>query len=238
MSQTSEKLLEIYQLLYEAFGPQYWWPGETQIEIAVGAILTQNTSWSNVKKAITNLQNADCLSAEKLFELPNERLAELIKPAGYYNIKTKRLKNFINWFINDYSGDFKLLEDVNTNRLREELLSINGVGRETADSILLYALERPVFVIDAYTNRITQRHHLSDPEADYEQLRDLFESNVAWASSPCLHGQDGHATNTCQLYNEFHALIVRAGYLYCKPKPKCDQCPLNKLPHSINIDYY
>lgn len=223
MSQTSEKLLEIYQILYDAFGPQHWWPGETQIEIAVGAILTQNTSWANVKKAITNLQNADCLSAEKLYELPNERLAELIRPAGYYNIKTKRLKNFINWFVNEYSGDFKLLEDVNTNRLREELLSINGVGRETADSILLYALERPAFVIDAYTARITQRHHLSDPEADYEQLRDLFESNIP---------------QEVPLYNEFHALIVRTGYLYCKPKPKCEQCPLNSLPHTINIEYY
>jgi endonuclease-3 related protein len=235
MTQTSEKLMEIYHLLYEAYGPQHWWPGETQIEIAAGAILTQNTAWSNVKKAIANLKNADCLSAQKLYDLQIERLAELIRPAGYYNIKAKRLKNFINWFVNEYSGDFKLLEDVNTSRLREELLSINGIGRETADSILLYALERPVFVIDAYTARITQRHHLSDSEADYEQLRDLFES-VAWASSPCLHGQDGHATY--QFYNEFHALLVRTGYLYCKPKPKCEQCPLNKLPHSINIDYY
>ncbi len=223
MSQTSEKLLEIYQILYDEFGPQNWWPGETQIEIAVGAILTQNTSWSNVKKAITNLQNADCLTAQKLYELPNERVAELIRPAGYYNIKTKRLKNFINWFVNEYSGDFKLLEVVNTNRLREELLSINGVGRETADSILLYALERPVFVIDAYTARITQRHHLSDQEADYKQLKDLFESNLP---------------QEVPLYNEFHALIVRTGYLYCKPKPKCDQCPMNKLPHTVNIEYY
>jgi len=223
MSQTNEKLMEIYNLLYEAFGPQHWWPGETQIEIAVGAILTQNTSWSNVKKAIINLQNADCLSAEKLYELPNERLAELIKPAGYYNIKTKRLKNFINWYMEQYSGDFTLLEDVSTNRLREELLSINGVGRETADSILLYALERPVFVIDAYTNRIMQRHHISAPDADYEQLKYLFESNLL---------------EDVPLYNEFHALIVRAGYLYCKPKPKCEQCPLNILPHSIDIEYY
>ena len=221
--QTNEKLMEIYNLLYDAFGPQHWWPGETQIEIAVGAILTQNTAWSNVKKAITNLQNADSLSAQKLYELPKERLAELIKPAGYFNIKAKRLKNFINWLVEQYSGDFKILEDINTNRLREELLSINGVGRETADSILLYALERPVFVIDAYTNRIMQRHHLSDPEMDYEQLRDLFESNLS---------------EDVPLYNEFHALIVRTGYLYCKPKPKCSECPLNKLPHSINIDYY
>ncbi|MBN1973894.1 MAG: hypothetical protein JW787_09675 [Sedimentisphaerales bacterium] len=235
---TSEKLMEIYHILYDSFGPQHWWPGETQIEIAVGAILTQNTAWSNVKKAITNLKDADCLCAQKLYELKIEHLAELIKPAGYYNIKAKRLKNFINWFVNEYSGDFKLLEDVNTSRLREELLSINGIGRETADSILLYALERPVFVIDAYTARITQRHHLSDPEADYEQLRDLFESNVSRASCPRNHGTEEYDTDISQLYNEFHALIVRTGYLYCKPKPKCEQCPLQKLPHSINTEYF
>ena len=222
MATTNEKLLEIYNLLYDAYGPQHWWPGETAIEIITGAILTQNTAWHNVKKAITNLKNADCLSPRKLHELKIEKLAELIKPAGYYNIKAKRLKNFINWLFDQYSGDLNLLESVSTSQLREELLSINGVGRETADSILLYALERPIFVIDAYTARIAQRHHLADPEADYEQLRDLFESNLS---------QDVY------LYNEFHALLVRTGYLYCKPKPKCSECPLNKLPHTINIEY-
>lgn len=220
---TSEQLMEIYSLLYDAFGPQQWWPGETQIEIAVGAILTQNTSWSNVKKAIANLKNADCLTAQKLYDLKIEELAQLIRPAGYYNIKAKRLKNFINWFVKEYSGDFKLLEDVNTNRLREELLSINGVGRETADSILLYALDRPIFVIDAYTARIAVRHHLIDPGADYEELRYLFESNLK---------QDVH------LYNEFHALLVRTGYEFCKPKPRCPSCPIEKLPHTIDIEYF
>ena len=215
--------MEIYNLLYNAFGPQHWWPGETTIEIITGAILTQNTAWSNVKKAITNLKNADCLSPQRLHDLKVEKLAELIRPAGYYNIKAKRLKNFINWFFEEYSGDFESLENTGANHLREELLSINGIGRETADSILLYALERPIFVIDAYTVRIAQRHHLSDPDADYEQLRDLFESNL---------------TQDISLYNEFHALLVRTGYLYCKPKPKCNECPLNKLPHTINIEHY
>ncbi len=245
MSQTSDKLIEIYHILYDAYGPQHWWPGETTIEIITGAILTQNTAWSNVKKAITNLKNADCLSPQKLHELQIDQLAELIKPAGYYNIKAKRLKNFINWFFKEYSGDFQLLENVSTSQLREELLSINGVGRETADSILLYALERPVFVIDAYTARIAQRHHIADPDADYEQLRDLFESvSVPRASSPRMHGQAcpeksrRNGRTTCKLYNEFHALLVRTGYLYCKPKPKCSECPLNKLPHTINIEYY
>ena len=156
---TSEKLIEIYNILYDAFGAQHWWPGETKIEIAVGAILTQNTSWSNVKKAITNLKDADCLSAQKLHEIKIEELVQLIKPAGYFNIKAKRLKNFMNWFFDEYSCDFEMLENISTSLLREQLLSINGVGRETADSILLYALERPIFVIDAYTARIAQRHH-------------------------------------------------------------------------------
>ncbi len=234
--------MEIYNLLYDAFGPQHWWPGETQIEIAVGAILTQNTSWSNVEKAIDNLKNANCLAAQKLYELKIEELAELIRPAGYYNIKAKRLKNFINWFFEQYSGDFQLLDGENTNRLREELLSINGIGRETADSILLYALERPIFVIDAYTARIAVRHHLIDPGADYEELRDLFESNLCVEGVPpsslknSKRGQDARDTST--LYNEFHALLVRTGYEFCKPKPRCPACPLEKLPHTIDIDYY
>jgi endonuclease III related protein len=239
---TSEKLMEIYNLLYDAFGPQHWWPGDTQIEIAAGAILTQNTSWANVKKAITNLKNVNCLSAQKLHELKIEELAELIRPAGYYNIKAKRLKNFINWFFKEYSGDFRLLDDVNTNRLRDELLSINGVGRETADSILLYALERPIFVIDAYTARIAVRHHLIDPDADYEELRYLFESNLRVEGVPpsslnnSKRGQDTRDTNI--LYNEFHALLVRTGYEFCKLKPRCEQCPLEKLSHTIDIEYF
>jgi len=232
---THETLIEIYRLLYDAFGPQHWWPGESQIEIITGAILTQNTSWANVEKAIANLIAADCLDAEKLHNLEHSQLAELIRPAGYYNIKAKRLKSFLNWLFENYDGNLKNLENIDTRRLREELLSVKGIGRETADSILLYALERPVFVVDAYTARITTRHGLIEPGADYEQLRELFES-VAPASSPCIHGLE--ARDTCQLFNEYHALLVRVGKEFCKPKAKCPSCPLKILPHSLDIEYF
>jgi len=149
----SETLSEIYQLLYDAFGPQHWWPGETTFEIMAGAILTQNTSWTNVEKAIANLKSAGYLTPEALHRIDLTQLAELIRPAGYYNIKAKRLKNFVNWLFDNYSGELANLDTVYTDQLREELLAIKGIGRETADSILLYALGRPVFVVDAYTAR-------------------------------------------------------------------------------------
>ncbi|MCH8119915.1 MAG: endonuclease III domain-containing protein [Planctomycetes bacterium] len=219
---TCEVLTEIYRLLYDAFGPQHWWPGETRFEIITGAILTQNTSWANVEKAITNLKSADCLTLEKLHHLDPAQLAELIRPAGYYNIKAKRLKNFIDWLFDNYDGELANLETIDTDRLREELLEIKGVGRETADSILLYAFERPIFVVDAYTARIVCRHGLIAHDADYEQLRELFESNLP--------------TDT-QLYNEYHALLVKLGKEFCKPKARCTDCPLEKLPHTLDTKY-
>ena len=164
----SKTLTEIYQLLFDRFGPQHWWPGQTRFEIITGAILTQNTSWANVEKAITNLKSADCLTPEKLHHLEPAQLAQLIRPAGYYNIKARRLKNFINWLFENYDGELANLETIDTDRLREELLKIKGVGRETADSILLYAFDRPIFVVDAYTARIVFRHGLIGPDADYE----------------------------------------------------------------------
>ena len=219
----SETLTEIYQLLYDAFGPQHWWPGETPFEIITGAILTQNTNWTNVEKAIANLKAAGDLSPDVLHRIDVTRLAELIRPAGYFNIKAKRLKNFIDWLFDDYGGELANLQSIGTNRLREELLAIKGVGRETADSILLYALERPVFVVDAYTARITLRHRLIEPGADYEQLRQLFESNLP---------QD------VQLFNEYHALLVRTGKEFCRPNARCSGCPLEKHPHTVDIEYF
>lgn len=218
----SEQLAEIYQLLFDSFGPQGWWPGQTQFEIITGAILTQNTSWTNVEKAIANLKSADCLSPERLYHLDVSRLAEFIRPAGYYNIKTKRLKNFINWLFDNYDGRLTNLETVDTGQLRAELLAINGIGYETADSILLYALVRPVFVVDAYTARIAFRHQLIEPDANYEQLRELFQSNLP---------------EDTQLFNEYHALLVRVGKEFCKPKARCPGCPLEKLPHTLDIEY-
>ena len=212
------KLQEIYKLLLDAYGPQNWWPGESPFEVAVGAILTQNTNWQNVEKAINNLKNADLLDAKKLHELELEQIAELIKPAGYFNIKAKRLKNFLNWLIDNYHGDLGVVEKLNKYRLREELLSIKGVGPETADSILLYAFNKTSFVVDSYTFRIMGRHEVIDEFYDYHQLQDLFESNLP---------------EDLQLFNEYHALLVRVAKEHCKKKPNCSGCPLEKLPHTI-----
>jgi len=218
----TEQLTEIYQLLFDRFGPQSWWPGKTQFEIITGAILTQNTNWANVEKAIANLKSAHLLTPEKLHHLDVSALAELIRPAGYYNIKAKRLKSFLSWLFRNYDGQLANLENLDTDRLRAELLAIKGIGRETADSILLYAFGRLTFVVDAYTARVAVRHRLIEPDADYEQLRELFQSNLP---------QDS------QLFNEYHALLVRLGKEFCRPNAKCPRCPLEKLPHSIDMQY-
>jgi endonuclease-3 related protein len=220
---TGKTLTEIYQLLYDALGPQDWWPGETRLEIIVGAILAQNTNWKNVEKAIVNLKSAACLDTQVLSRIGTRHLAELIRPAGYYNLKARRLKNFVDWLFKDYGGEVTNLESANTGRLREELLSIKGVGRETADSILLYALGRPVFVVDAYTARVAIRHGLIEPDADYEQLRKLFESNLS---------------EDVRLFNEYHALLVRVGKEFCRAKARCAGCPLERLPHTLDFEYF
>lgn len=202
----------MYKILYKAFGPQHWWPGDGAFEVAVGAILTQNTNWTNVEKAISNLKKHGLLNPISLYEIPIHKLASLIKPAGYFNIKAKRLKEFIDFLITNYKGSMKMMGKEDTYPLRERLLSINGIGPETADSILLYALEKPVFVIDAYTKRILERHHLSDGKATYAELQRLFHENL-------LHD--------VKLFNEYHALFVKAGKDFCKPVPMCEGCPLN-----------
>jgi endonuclease-3 related protein len=219
----NETLSEIYKMLYDAFGPQHWWPGETPFEIMAGAILTQNTSWANVEKAIANLKSAGYLTPDALHRINIAQLAELIRPAGYFNIKAKRLKSFVDWLFDNYGGELANLQNISTDRLREELLSVKGIGRETADSILLYALEKPVFVVDAYTARITLRHRLIEPGADYEQLRQLFESNLP---------------EDVKLFNEYHALLVRTGKEFCRPKARCSGCPLEKHPHTLDIEYF
>lgn len=210
--------MDIYEHLFDAFGPQHWWPGETRLEIIVGAILTQNTSWANVAKAIANLRKAECLEAQRLHSLDMAELEPLIRSAGYFRLKAKRLRNFTQWLFDGYAGSLDALDDVETRRLREELLDISGIGPETADSILLYALERPVFVVDTYTARVMVRHQLIEPDVNYEQLQYLFESNL----EPDV-----------AFFNEYHALLVHVGKDYCKPKPKCSGCPLNALPHTI-----
>ena len=218
---TGETLLEIYQLLYDAFGPQHWWPGETQFEIAAGAILTQNTNWTNVEKAISNLKDEGLLSFDRLFSISIADLAKEIRPAGYYNIKAKRLKNLIHFIADRYDGNLVDLLNEGTDRLREGLLSVNGVGPETADSIILYAANRPLFVIDAYTHRILSRHGMAEEEANYHELQELFMD---------------HLPEEEPLFNEFHALIVQAGKNYCRRNPLCEDCPLNRWGPQGYID--
>ena len=215
-----DQLLEIYNLLFERFGPQYWWPGEKQFEMIVGAILTQNTSWKNVEKAIVTLKAGRLMTPQSLHQLSQGELAELIRPAGYYNIKAKRLKSFIEWLFSSYDGKLENLENVSTSQLREELLNVKGIGPETADSILLYAFHRPVFVVDAYTARIMSRHFLVEQGTDYHQLQDLFQS--------ALEPDE-------KLFNEYHALLVRLGKDFCRPTALCEQCPLKDLPHDPSI---
>lgn len=207
-------LLDIYNVLFQKFGPQHWWPGDSPFEIAVGAILTQNTNWENVEKAIRNLKREKCLRAKELNAMPHAKLAFLIKPAGYFNVKARRLKNFLSFLTNHYKGSMKYMEAADTSHLRESLLVVNGIGPETADSILLYALERPVFVIDAYTKRVLHRHGIVTEKVTYHDMQDLFHSSLP---------------NDVQLFNEFHALFVMAGKHYCKPKPRCAGCPLETL---------
>ncbi len=211
-------LEKIYHKLYAGLGPQHWWPGETPFEVMIGAILTQNTNWGNVEKAIINLKKAGLLEPGRLFKLPHNRLARLIKPAGYYNVKARRLKNFLRFFINAYGGDTRKMADRNTDVLRRELLAVNGIGQETADSILLYALNKPVFVVDAYTKRMLARHKISSADADYDIVQQIFTRNLK---------------KDVQLFNEYHALIVRAGKEFCrKTKPRCEICPLKSSQKS------
>lgn len=210
-SSVGGRLREMFHLLKTRFGPQQWWPADTPLEVMVGAVLTQNTNWKNVEKAILNLKKKDLLSLERLYGLAPEALAHEIRPAGYYNIKARRLKNLMEFVMTQYQGDLEALKQEALPTLRQGLLSVNGVGPETADSILLYALHRPVFVVDAYTHRILIRHAMADEQATYQDLQELFVM---------------HLPDDPSLYNEFHALIVQAGKHYCRKKPLCESCPL------------
>ena len=211
----AELILKFYQKLYRHFGPQHWWPGETPFEVMVGAILTQNTAWKNVERAIENLKKENALSPEEINKMNIEKLAQLIKPSGFYNLKAKRLKSFIERFMEDFNGDIQGMKKLEKGRLREWLLSIPGIGRETADSIILYAVEKPIFVIDAYTRRILSRHGLIKGDENYDEIQEIFHKNL-----PVDTG----------LYNEYHALIVTLGKEYCKKQnPLCETCPLKEF---------
>jgi len=205
-------LLNMYNAMLESLGPSHWWPGETAFEVCVGAILTQNTNWGNVEKAIANLARQDLLDPLKLFETDGDRVAELIRPAGYYRIKASRLRNFL-FFLRDEAGfQLSALEQHETEELRNKLLQVKGVGAETADSMVLYAFHKPSFVVDAYTVRIFSRHALVRADIGYEELRSLFMETLP---------------RDVSVYQEYHALLVRTGKRWCRKKyGLCSDCPL------------
>lgn len=209
---TGDTLMAMHEAMLDKLGPSRWWPGDSPFEIAVGAILTQNTSWKNVEKAIDNLKARVLLDAEALHRLPMAELAELIRPAGYYNVKAKRLRNFLEFLKDEVEFDLLALKEQPLDLLRPKILGINGVGPETGDCILLYALDYPVFVVDAYTQRIMDRHGLAWEDIDYHGLQSIFMDALP---------------EDVALYNEYHAQIVRVGHHWCKKKAGlCDTCPL------------
>jgi endonuclease-3 related protein len=212
---------KVIKKLLDHYGPQSWWPGETAFEVCVGAILTQNTAWTNVEKAILNLKRSRLLGPSRLKSISPRSLARLLKPAGYFNIKTKRLKAFVRFFESAFDFSFKKMNQLSSlEDLRNRLLSVHGIGRETADSILLYALERPVFVVDAYTRRIFSRHGWIRGDEAYDTIRLMVEKSLSRLP-------ERHRTQT---FNEFHALIVATGKDYCRPQnPRCSECPLRTM---------
>jgi endonuclease-3 related protein len=211
MRSTKVLLLNIYQRLYQVYGPMHWWPGKTPFEVMVGAILTQNTSWKNVEKAIQNLKARKVLHVRGIHQLKRSQLAPLIRSSGYFRIKADRLKAFVNFLSENYNGELKRMMKEGVETLRQKLLDVKGIGPETADSILLYGLKKPIFVVDAYTKRILSRHGILSEKASYEEVQRLFMDYLP-------HDE--------RLFNEYHALLVHLGKTLCKKTPRCDQCPL------------
>jgi len=210
----SHALFFIYRKLNTHFGDLHWWPADTSFEMILGAILTQNTAWQNVERAINNLKAHNLLEPELMYEIDRHVLEELIRPSGYFRIKTSRIKNFVSFLRNKYDWSLKKMFQEDLWQLREKMLEINGIGKETADSILLYAGHRPVFVIDAYTKRILSRHGLVASNISYDELQKYFMRNLPVDVS---------------LYNQYHALIVNAGKNYCRVVPACEKCPLKSI---------
>ena len=255
-NQKESEIRRYYAALYRAWGRQHWWPAETPFEVIVGAYLTQNTSWTNVERAIENLRRSNVLDLDGIRKLRLSRLEKLIRPSGYFRQKAQRLKTFISFLDRSYEGSLERMLAQPTEKLREELLSLNGVGPETADSILLYAGNHPVFVVDAYTRRILDRHQLLPEKADYDEIRPLVERSLTPIASGQEHSPGGASapfgdgfpgtihppsamssaqrTGLVQVYNEMHWLLVGVGKYHCgKSKPKCDGCPLQPfLPES------
>jgi len=208
------ELVDIYKRLEERFGDLHWWPADDPFEVMVGAILTQNTAWTNVEKAIAALKEHGLLIADGILQIQEAELATLIRPSGYYNLKAAKLKTFVRFFTACYSGSVEEMQKEELPVLRNKLLNVWGIGRETADSILLYACEKPAFVIDAYTRRILFRHKLISEKLGYEEIQTLFMKNLP---------------HEVPLFKQYHALIVNAGKNFCRKTPNCRGCPLGTL---------
>jgi endonuclease-3 related protein len=220
-NQTSGKaglLMDFYRAMSTRLGPMGWWPAKTPFEVIVGAILTQNTAWTNVERAINNLRKERLLTPGAIERVPVARLGKLIRSSGYFRQKAKKLKAFVRFARNEFDGSLKRMLSVPTMELREKLLGVHGIGPETADSILLYAGNRPIFVVDAYTRRIMERHNIVNAKDSNDEIRGHFENNLL---------------RDARLYNEYHALIVNTGKNWCRSKnPICAECPLGPfLPH-------
>jgi endonuclease-3 related protein len=208
-------LKQAYERLLTAFGPQHWWPGDSPFEIMVGAVLVQNTAWRNVERAIANLRDAGVMEPRLLYALPPDELAQLIRPAGYYQVKARRLRNLLRLVVEEYDGSLERMFAADLATLREKLLAIHGIGRETADAILLYAGGFPSFVVDTYSHRVLARHGWIGYEADYDEIKDHFETALPADTA---------------LYNEYHALLVRVGKDFCRRgAPRCEACPLAEM---------
>jgi endonuclease III related protein len=243
-----------YRTLFAAWGRQHWWPAQSCFEVIIGAYLTQNTSWTNVEKALANLRRARLLSVAGIRRTPLHQLEQLIRPSGYFRQKAQRLKTFVRFVDARFGGSLKRMFARPAAELRDQLLALNGVGPETADSILLYAGNHPVFVVDAYTRRVLERHGIISHAASYEEIRLLFEHALAGEMDPPKHSLDGAPSaekiaagppGSChepsrvstaersaqaQIFNEMHGLIVGVGKTYClKSQPQCEQCPLQKF---------
>jgi endonuclease III related protein len=248
-----EQLRTYYETLHRAWGPQHWWPARTRFEVIVGAYLTQNTSWTNVEIAIRRLREAGVLTLTGVRRTPLPNLEALIRPSGYFRQKAARLKIFVAFVDDRYGGSLNRMFAQSTKKLRQELLELNGIGPETADSILLYAGQHPVFVVDAYTRRILERHEIVSANASHEEIRTLFENalgaspestgprlvSIVAANSRPAHPPSAMSlakrSTVAQIYNDMHGLIVSLGKRYClKSKPRCEECPLRQfLPKAV-----
>ncbi len=216
-----EKLLKLYEYLYAEYGAQNWWPAETPFEVSIGAILVQSTAWENVVKAINNLKAADILTPERLGEIPQTELETLIRPSGYYRVKAKKIRAFLEHLRAHHQNRLALLFARETSALRKELLSLYGIGEETADSILLYAAEKPIFVVDAYTHRLFTRLGWVNGKYHYDRLQSIFMNSLP---------------PDVQFFNEYHALIVRHGKETCRKMPRCEGCVLRQhCPYPLNL---